>query len=318
MKKISKIIICCIMAVTVIALTCFTTFATYGDNSGSYGSVTYTPISNTGAYLEQLSMPIVVDSTFPTFGNYVSGTNRRFQTYNNSGIYANVRLILPNKGGEYYVSSACMVKLDYTVQYDSKTLLNLLNSSASDTLFALPKVVDALGNEYSRFAGAVSIDVYVKPYDEDEVVKTHYGFELRSSMFIKTSDIPILDNLPDNSAVAFHIKWTPKQGLDYRSPDLSISLPRDFKPLSFSINEVNYEEAYDKGKLEGIEIGKDAALEGVENANAVLNFFQGILEAVQGTLNTFFELEVFGFQLGNIVAILLSALVVIVVLKIIL
>ena len=62
----------------------------------------------------------------------------------------------------------------------------------------------------------------------------------------------------------------------------------------------------------------DTAKEGLDNSNAVLNFFQGIYEAVQGALNTFLNLEVFGFTLGNIVAVLLGAVVVIIVLKIIL
>ena len=94
-----------------------------------------------------------------------------------------------------------------------------------------------------------------------------------------------------------------------------------------------YKEGYDKGDLDGYNYAYDVAgqeyqgridelqekyenaKEGLDNSNAVLNFFQGILEAVQGTLNTFFNLEVFGFNLGNIVAILLGALVVIIVIK---
>lgn len=82
-----------------------------------------------------------------------------------------------------------------------------------------------------------------------------------------------------------------------------------------------YNEGYYKAEstlnpvIDELQEKYDNAKEGLDNSNAVLNFFQGILEAVQGTLNTFFNLEVFGFNLGNIVAILLGALVVIIVIK---
>ncbi len=94
-----------------------------------------------------------------------------------------------------------------------------------------------------------------------------------------------------------------------------------------------YKKGYEKGDVDGYNYAYEFAAkeyqntidelqskyndakDGLENSNAVLNFFQGILAAVQGTLNTFFNLEVFGFRLGNIVAILLGALLVIVVLK---
>lgn len=333
MKKISKIIICCIMAVSVIVLMCFSTFATYGNNSGYYGKVTYTPLSNTTSNLPQLTMPIVVDSSFPTFGNYVGGSNRRFQTFNTVGSYASIRLILPNSGSEYYVSSAYNVKIDYMFEYNSNYLTNFINSSPDGVIFTLPKVTTAGGTEITNLAGSVSIEVFIKPNGVDKVETYKYSFVLSSSMTIKASDIPILEELTNNSTIGFLIKWSTKNSNEYRAPDLTIKLPLDFKPLSIDFNELNYNQGYEEGAVEGYEQGTidgyeqgkeewkakyDSAKEGLDNSNAVLNFFQGILEAVQGTLNTFFDLEVFGFQLGNIVAILLSALVVIVVIKLIL
>lgn len=59
-------------------------------------------------------------------------------------------------------------------------------------------------------------------------------------------------------------------------------------------------------------------LESTANAGAVANFFDGIYQAVSGTLNTFFDLDIFGVSLGSIIAVLLGALVVIVVLKLVL
>lgn len=72
---------------------------------------------------------------------------------------------------------------------------------------------------------------------------------------------------------------------------------------------------YLEGELETMEGKYNSAKEGLDNSNAVLNFFQGIFDAVQGVLNTFFSLDVFGMNLGSIVAILLGAVIVIVVIK---
>jgi uncharacterized membrane protein YeaQ/YmgE (transglycosylase-associated protein family) len=72
---------------------------------------------------------------------------------------------------------------------------------------------------------------------------------------------------------------------------------------------------YLEGELETMEGKYNSAKEGLDNSNAVMNFFQGIFDAVQGVLNTFFSLDVFGMNLGSIVAILLGAVIVIVVIK---
>ena len=62
---------------------------------------------------------------------------------------------------------------------------------------------------------------------------------------------------------------------------------------------------------------RDDAREGLSNSNAVLNFFQGIYEAVNGVIQTLFNINVFGMSLGSVMGILLIAVVVIIVLKIV-
>lgn len=70
-------------------------------------------------------------------------------------------------------------------------------------------------------------------------------------------------------------------------------------------------------ELEITEQKYQSAKEGLDNSNAVLNFFQGCYEAVHGVLNDIFGLEVFGFSFGNIAAILLIAFFVIFILKLV-
>ena len=61
----------------------------------------------------------------------------------------------------------------------------------------------------------------------------------------------------------------------------------------------------------------ETAKEGIENSKAVSVFFQGCSEAVHNFMSDIFGLEVFGFNFGNIVAILLMAFFVIFILKLV-
>lgn len=87
--------------------------------------------------------------------------------------------------------------------------------------------------------------------------------------------------------------------------------------------EIGYNNGYNTcydgmiSEIETITQQRDEAREGLSNSNLVLNFFQGIYEAVNGVLHTFFELDVFGFSLGSVVATFVIALVVIFIIKII-
>ena len=70
-----------------------------------------------------------------------------------------------------------------------------------------------------------------------------------------------------------------------------------------------------QGEVDGYIKQRDEAREGLANSNAVLNLFQGIYEGVNGVLQTLFNLDVFGFNFGSIVALFLIAVVVLFVIK---
>lgn len=81
-------------------------------------------------------------------------------------------------------------------------------------------------------------------------------------------------------------------------------------------NALNNNYSALQSELNTVTQQRDDAREGLRNNSAVLNFFQGVYEAVNGVLQTFFNLDVFGMSLGSVIAILLIAIVVIFVLKI--
>ena len=308
------------------ALMCFSTFASYGSNAGSYGFVSYTPLTADGTTLDRLSMPIVVDASFPTYGQYVNGTNRRFQTFNTVGSFAKLRFILPNAGGEYYVSDAQSVDMELNIQYSSSYLASFLSSSDTGRLFIFPEILDNHGDDFGLYAGELHIDVYVIT-KHDTYITGSYDFGLSSQMNIFIDDLPCLDDLSDSEYIAFQIRWAIAHDPYCRASDLSITLPLEYTLPSFDINSFEaHREGYVEGHDNGYNQGKNEwyekytkAMEGLQNNNAVESFFDGILGSIQNTLNVFFNLDLFnsGFTLGSLVALLLGALLVFFVLKLI-
>lgn len=108
-----------------------------------------------------------------------------------------------------------------------------------------------------------------------------------------------------------NIKW--QQGAVYSEEiykDEVDELEKEVTSLNSQVSSLNKD-------LSSMEEKYENAKEGLENTNAVSNFFQGCYEAVHGVLMDIFGLEVWGFNFGSIVAILLGAFFVIFILKLV-
>ena len=372
MKKISKIIICCIMAVTVIALTCFSTFADASISTFSpettvdenYGYYAYTVDTENGKYKDNL--PILVDSYSSHIGfapitsySFVDIQECKGYAYANSlkSTYDLKAFPFRNLQG-YALAKSGVIQLVFQCEWTIEEFKNLIDFK--DTYIFNDAGLITFHNDERATPKYASIDLFFHRTSGDFYIK---HLSERTDFNITVGDLGVTQNstpikmVADGSVDKIALRVTLSADVydgfafDVYGLYSKTSLPHEYDTYKANkdgynsgkndSNEVNYDkgyeqgsaegfeqgraegfeqgrtEGYEEGKLEGIEIGKDAALEGVENSNAVLNFFQGILNAVQGTLNTFFNLDVFGFTLGNIVAILFVLLVVIVVIKII-
>ena len=108
------------------------------------------------------------------------------------------------------------------------------------------------------------------------------------------------------------------QGLTEQNNNLTNrnqQLEAEKQSLAEQNNTLNNKNSALQAEVDTITQQRDDAREGLSNSNAVLNFFQGIYEAVNGVLQTFFNLDVFGFNLGSIIAIFVIAVVVLFVIK---
>lgn len=91
----------------------------------------------------------------------------------------------------------------------------------------------------------------------------------------------------------------------------SITDTEDYKDLEYY---KTCAEEYKKD-LEAYKQKYQEAKEGMENSNAILNFFTGIYDTIHGVLGDFFGIEVMGFSVGGIVGIVVICSVLFFVIK---
>lgn len=193
----------------------------------------------------------------------------------------------------YYIANGENLTFSFLLDTEVVYFSSILRQYTSDVNEVYISRIDIDPNYVSSMYSTVFINYYTGGIDLTNFGSHHYPY----------NNYDIFMNYYNN-------------GYDVGASDVNDSAFEDGFTKGY---EDGYNACYDElsTELETITQQRDDAREGLSNSNAVLNFFQGIYEAVNGVLHTFFELDVFGFSLGSVVATFVIALVVIFIIKII-
>ncbi len=273
-----------------------------------------------------------------------------YYPYENS---AQVEIELPNLSSGLYTVSFDMEFFGDGYYCTPSNSLLLLKSPGLGNFQTLMSITDGdisryldKGYNFSTLTGAKFTIEMTFNFDANKL--NVFFVDLNGEYILYTSD---LNNFPKDLPIVLRYQiqsnssknphWSEttfsnfifwRSGASFTEYELSL-LKDYFDSISSSEGQLKYGPVIESLNKDIVDLGNDVdilenelstmtdkydnAKEGLENSNAVLNFFQGCYEAVHGVLTDIFGLEVFGFSFGNIAAVLLIAFFVIFILKLV-